>query len=189
VWVSNYIEIFDLPLRLLFKCQNFSQTNANIPTITHALLRPLAIAVAATLYIWRYNHRLLYCHLWITELLIRVGLFELNCSRQIKCYFRMLLGRVHNVGNMQSTDHVQRHTSLCDIKYFITPTAHIHPPFGQSRADSPELIFALISIRVANHVIHLELKKLVGWNEQNFSSRKREELQSLKHLMYYNSLY
>jgi len=84
----------------------FHKLIQNIPTSTHALLHPLDVALAATLYIWRYNHVLLYCHLWITVLLIPVGLLQLNFSGWIKCYIRMLLGRVDNVGMiMQSTEH------------------------------------------------------------------------------------
>jgi len=29
VWVNNYIESFDLPLRLLYDCKNFSQTKTD----------------------------------------------------------------------------------------------------------------------------------------------------------------
>lgn len=35
VWVSNYIEIFDLPLRLLYERKNFSKTNTQ-DSITHS---------------------------------------------------------------------------------------------------------------------------------------------------------
>jgi len=40
VWVNNYIEIFDLPLRLLYECKNFSHINTRHSNIHSRFTSP-----------------------------------------------------------------------------------------------------------------------------------------------------
>ena len=90
---------------------------------------------------------------------------------------------------MQNTQHrsgTEAHESI--TKNILLHEQHtMQSPFGQSRDYSPNLNFARRSFRVANHFIQVDeyekVNKRVGYKEQNFSNRKRQESHSFQHLI------